>query len=127
MMKNKNETSAVITGQIKGRIWYGRFNDIKIGTPVSVDFGWQWAMDREERKKDVIGFYHTHPFGAAIPSARDIRTMRAWVSSLGKPLMCMIEDNDEIMAYLFETDEDTGTPFVEIQRFPRKIIIGVKG
>jgi proteasome lid subunit RPN8/RPN11 len=47
-------------------------------------------MNREEKHGDVVGFLHTHPDGPAAPSKRDLRTMRAWWSAFGKPLLYLI-------------------------------------
>jgi hypothetical protein len=73
-----------------------------------------WALSREESDGDVMGFFHTHPAGARCgPSHRDIRTMRAWCSALGRPLLCLIAEEPEIRtpaAYVFCSDEDNGTP-----------------
>ncbi|MEM7347147.1 MAG: Mov34/MPN/PAD-1 family protein [Chloroflexota bacterium] len=117
-----NEISYIITGQQRGRIWYGRLQQRQIGEPTQVEFDWSWALTREENRGDVLGFYHTHPTGHNSLSQRDIATMQAWVSSLGKPLLCAIK-GDQLAAYLFQTDEDTGRLLPEIQRFPRNIII----
>jgi hypothetical protein len=51
--------------------------------------------------------------------------MRAWVSCFGKPLLCVIESGEALNAYLYKSDEDTGQPLAEVQRFPRKAIVGV--
>jgi hypothetical protein len=121
-----SERSAILTGQCRGRIWYGRLREHRIGGPSSVDFDWKWVLKREEQYGDILGFYHTHPGGFARPSERDTRTMRAWVSCLGKPLMCVIESFEDLIAYIYETDEDDGSPFAEMQRFPRNVLIAVK-
>ena len=73
-MTRKNETSYVLVGQRRGRIWYGRLRQRQTGQPASVEFDWDWVLDREERYGDVLGFYHTHPAGLAAPSDRDLRT-----------------------------------------------------
>ena len=61
-----------------------------------------------------MGFLHTHPAGAGCrPSHRDVRTMRAWCSALGRPLLCLITEEPDIRApaaYMFRSDEDNGTP-----------------
>ena len=53
------------------------------------------------------------------------RTIRAWVSCFGKPLLCVIESGEALNGYLYESDEGTGRPLDEVQRFPRKAIVGV--
>ncbi len=79
-----------LLGQRRGRIWYARRSRPRSGARLSVEFDGPWVLEREERRHDVVGFYHTHPDGPAVPSRRDIRTMRAWCSSFGKPLLCLI-------------------------------------
>ncbi len=120
-----HEISYVLIGQRRNRIWYGRLRQRQVGQPASVEFDWNWVLDRDERRGDVLGFYHTHPAGAAAPSARDVRTMRAWVSCLGKPLLCVIKSDDALAAQLFATDEDSGQALDEVERFPRNVIVAV--
>jgi proteasome lid subunit RPN8/RPN11 len=124
-MMAANEISYVLIGQRRGRIWYGRLQQRQTGQRASVEFDWNWVLDREERHGDVLGFYHTHPAGTAVPSARDVRTMRAWVSCLGKPLLCVIESDGTLAAYTFATDEDSGQALDEVERFPRNVIVAV--
>lgn len=121
-----NEVCYVLTGQRQGRIWLGRFRRRKMGQPASVELDWAWALEREERQGDVIGFYHSHPPGLPLPSERDVRTMRAWVSCLGKPLLCVIESEPGLTACCFETDEGDGLPLAEVQRFPRNVIVAIE-
>ncbi len=120
-----HEISYVLIGQRRGRIWIGRLRRRQTGQPASVEFDWSWVLEREDRHRDVLGFYHTHPAGTAVPSARDVRTMRAWVSCLGKPLLCVIETDDALAAHLFATDEDSGQALDEVQRFPRNMIVAL--
>jgi hypothetical protein len=96
------------------------------GGPSSVEFDWSWALDREERYGDIVGFYHTHPAGTAAPSDRDMRTMRAWVGCLGKPLLCIIGADGSLAGYRFASDEDGGQPVAEVERFPRHVIVAVE-
>lgn len=81
-----------------------------------VEVDWAWALQREECCGDVAGFYHTHPGMAAVPSARDLRTMRAWVACFGRPLLCAIEGEEGLRAYLFESDDDGGRPLPRADR-----------
>jgi proteasome lid subunit RPN8/RPN11 len=120
-----DEESSVLVGYRRGSLWYGRLRQRQVGTPTSVEFDWDWVLQREERYGDVIGFHHTHPPGLAAPSARDVRTMCAWVSSFGKPLLCVIESEDVLTATLFRTDGAEGEPLSEVQRFPRNVLVGV--
>lgn len=122
-----NEKSAVLVGYRRGKLWYGRLRQRQIGTPSSVAFDWDWVLGREERYGDVVGFYHTHPPSHERPSARDVRTMRAWVSCFGKPLLCIIESGKLLTASVYCSDKDTGELLGEVQRFPRQVIVAVDG
>jgi proteasome lid subunit RPN8/RPN11 len=120
------EESGVLVGNRKGDIWLGRLCQRRQGGAASVEFEWSWVLEREERRGDVIGFWHTHPFGMIGPSGRDIRTMHAWVDCLGKPLLCLIEVPGKIAAYLFETGEAAGRSLAEAQRFERGRVVIVE-
>ncbi len=93
----------VLTGCQEGAFtWRFRRRRRSSGEVASVEAAWEWALAREERFGDVIGFFHTHPRGAgAGPSSRDIRTMRAWCSAFGKPLLCVIAAGKIINGYTF--------------------------
>jgi hypothetical protein len=121
-----NEICYVLIGHRRRGIWYGRLRQRQMGSPASVEFDWIWVMEREERYGDVVGFFHTHPQGLATPSQRDLRTMRAWVSCFGKPLLCLIESGDQLSAYLFASDEDDGQAVAQVERFPRNVIVAVE-
>jgi hypothetical protein len=121
-----DEICYVVVGHCRRGIWYGRLRQRQTGSPASVEFDWAWVTEREERYGDVAGFFHTHPPGLATPSPRDLRTMRAWVSSFGKPLLCLIESGDRLSAYVFDSDEDAGQPVALLERFPRNVIVAVE-
>ncbi len=76
------------------------------GGEARVEADWVWSLRREEQEGDVQGFFHTHlPGMGTKPSATDIRSMQAWTLALGKPLLCLIaEENvmEEPSGYLFE-------------------------
>jgi proteasome lid subunit RPN8/RPN11 len=97
------------------------------GEPASVAFDAQWVLGREETKGDVIGFYHTHPCGSPGPSQRDLKTMRAWCGSFGKPLLCLIESDGELAAYRFENDESDGVKITACELLPRGIVVAFDG
>jgi proteasome lid subunit RPN8/RPN11 len=122
-----NEESAVLVGYRRGHLWYGRLRQRQVGTPASVAFDGDWVLGREERHGDVIGFYHTHPPAHGKPSARDVRTMRAWASCFGKPLLCVIESDSVLTVTVFRSDEDEGERLGEVRRFPRGVIVAVDG
>jgi hypothetical protein len=110
------EKSAVMTGHCQAGCWRLRLRRPRSGGPASVEIDWAWAMEREEGRGDVVGFYHTHPGGSAFPSQRDVQTMQAWVSCFGKPMLCVIEGGGPVVAYLFESDEDEGRPLPGVEK-----------
>jgi hypothetical protein len=73
-----------------------------------VRFDGAWALKREEKYGDLVGFLHTHPDGPASPSTRDVRTMRTWCSAFGKPLLCLISSPEGLRGYRFDNDESAG-------------------
>lgn len=115
-----------LVGQKRGRIWFGRRLRRQLGQRVQVHFDGPWVLAREEKHGDVIGFLHTHPDGPALPSTRDVRTMRAWCSAFGKPLLCVIASPDGVRAFRFTDDASTGDNLVEVELFPRGVVIGVE-
>lgn len=44
--------------------------------------------------------------------------MRAWVSSLGKPLLCLIESDGKLAAYRFDSDDSRGARLAACELFP---------
>jgi proteasome lid subunit RPN8/RPN11 len=92
--------------------WRIELHHIVLGDQTRVEADWSWTLAREEADGDVMGFYHTHPQGIGTqPSKRDIRTMQAWCSALGKPLLCLIAEDPGARiptGYVFESDEHRG-------------------
>lgn len=88
-----NEVMFVLTGQwLTDSLWTARGHFPAEGGPANVSFDYKNVISRESRYGDVIGFYHTHP--GQIPSyvsSIDIETMDAWVDTLGKNLLCLID------------------------------------
>jgi hypothetical protein len=115
----------VLVGEHRGPIWYARRLDRSVGTPATVAFAGPAVLEREEHRHDVVGFWHTHPACSAVPSRRDVDTMRAWVSAFGKPLLCVIEGTDALAGYRFDDDESHGTPLLLVQAFRRGVVIAV--
>jgi hypothetical protein len=116
----------VLVGQRRGCIWYARRVRGCGGEPDRVCFDGPWVLQREERRQDVVGFYHTHPGLPARPSRRDVRTMRAWCSAFGKPLLCIIAGAEGIRAFRFEDDTSSGVELAAVKLFPHGIVIGVE-
>jgi proteasome lid subunit RPN8/RPN11 len=121
----KVEQCWTLVGQRRGRIWLCRRVRRVSGARASVRFDGAWALEREEKHGDVVGFLHTHPDGPATPSARDVRTMRAWAQAFGKPLLCLIADPAGLRGYRFDNDESTGHALALVTAFPRGVVIGV--
>ena len=116
-----------LVGSRRGRIWHLRCIDQCEGVETSVQFDGLAALNREERRHDVMGFLHTHPEGPPHPSGRDLRTMRAWCSAFGKPLLCLIASPEGLAAFRFNDDRSQGIPMLAVESFPRGVVIGVEG
>lgn len=112
-----------LLGHRRGPLWYARRQRATRGTIASVEFDAAWVLAREEVRGDVVGFYHTHPTGSPNVSRRDVNTMRAWVESFGKPLLCIIESGSQLTAYRFGNDRSCGRPLTACELFPRGIVI----
>jgi proteasome lid subunit RPN8/RPN11 len=93
---------------------------------MSVRFDGLWTLQREEKRCDVLGFLHTHPDGPPSPSTRDERTMRAWCSSFGKPLLCLIQSPQGLRGYRFEDGAAHAVELELVEVFPRGVVIGVE-
>ena len=98
----KNEICYIILGKAKPYYIRGRLVKKVTGKPASVKFDGDWVSRREEKKGDVVGFWHTHPGGTLKPSARDRKTMKAWINCFGKPLLCVIQNSSHEAAYLVD-------------------------
>jgi len=72
----------------------------------SVEFDYASVFEREDKYKDVVGFFHTHPSGCTSMSQTDIDTMVQWVKCLGKALLCIIECDKQLYAWIFYKNED---------------------
>ena len=116
-----------LVGERRGRIWHCRRVRRSSGERASVHFDGAWVLEREETHGDVVGFLHTHPDGPHSPSARDLRTMRAWCSAFGKSLLCLIESPLGLAGYRFDNDESIGEAIAMVEKFPRGVVIGVDG
>ena len=113
----KVEESYVLIGEYADGIWHARLNWRSTGTAVDVDFDWHKVMTREERSGDVVGFYHTHPLGMLTPSGRDDKTMLAWSTCFGKPLLCVISDGKEFGAWIYDYKKERRTSVAKVVKF----------
>ncbi len=115
--KMQVERCWVLVGeQLQDAMWRMRRRQRVEGDPASVEAQWEWALKREETTGDVLGFFHTHPSGyGTAPSQRDIRTMQAWCSAFGKPLLCLIAQGSQVSGYLFTDDESLGNTLLRVR------------
>jgi proteasome lid subunit RPN8/RPN11 len=107
-------------------VWLARKLRRTVGKPASVEFDGPAVLAREEQRRDIIGFLHTHPGMPAEPSARDIGTMQAWVSAFGKSLLCLIHGTDGLVGYLFVSDDSRGERLEQVEQFARGMIIAME-
>jgi proteasome lid subunit RPN8/RPN11 len=114
-----------LVGARRGPIWFARRIHERAGEALSVRFDGPGVLRREEGRRDVLGFFHTHPDGPPRPSRRDIRTMRAWCSSFRKPLLCVIASPEGVAGYRFDDDASSGAVLKVLEVFPRGVVIGV--
>lgn len=115
-----------LVGQRRGRVWLCRRLRHVSGERTSVRFDGAWVLAREEKHGDVVGFWHTHPDGPAAPSQRDVRTMRAWCSAFGKPLLCLISCRGAVHGFRFDEQGLTGQALDLVEAFRRGVVIGVE-
>ena len=119
------EESWVLVGERRGSVWLARKVQYRRGKRDEVTFNARWVLRREEGKGDVIGFLHTHPPGHAQPSARDIRTMKAWAGSFGKSMLCVIVSDDVAKAFRFDDDQSNEKALATVQLFGKTTVVGV--
>lgn len=115
----------ILLGRRQGRVWCARRVRPARGTRTRVGFDGLWVLRREECHGDVAGFYHTHPDGPAYPSRRDVRTLRAWCSAFGKPLVCLIATPRGLTGFRFDGPASAGEPLAVVEAFPGGVIVGV--
>jgi len=114
-----------LLGERRGRVWLCRRVQPTKGERTSVRFDGARVLEREEKYGDVAGFLHTHPDGPDGPSERDVRTMRAWCSAFGKPLLCLIAGPDGMRGFRFDDGESHGRELELVATFRRGVVIGV--
>ncbi len=103
------EECGALVGVRVDDVWLVSRQELASGSAAAVEADWAWALHREETCGDVMGFWHSHPAGAGVqPSERDRRTMRAWCSALGKPLLCLVAEGKMLGGQVFEDDEAEG-------------------
>lgn len=117
----KNEQCWILLGKTLNSFWCGKLTKMTKGKPTSVTFDPYFVLERD----DLLGFFHSHPGMLAIPSGTDHDTMKAWVCSAGKPLICCIIGKDGLRAYQYNDDESPPIEIPEVKKFG-KCIIGSK-
>ncbi|MBX9668702.1 MAG: Mov34/MPN/PAD-1 family protein [Candidatus Obscuribacterales bacterium] len=120
------EIGYILLGEKINGIWHAKMTWRRTGSPVSVDFDWQKVMDREETRGDVVGFFHTHPKGLNSPSARDKKTMNAWSTCFGKPLLCLIDDGHGTYGWIYNAQDETVSTVNKTAIFRRKVVVAVE-
>jgi proteasome lid subunit RPN8/RPN11 len=115
----------ILLGRRRGENWLTRRVRRCRGERTRVEFNGRWALKREETHGDIAGFFHTHPPGCNFVSARDVRTMRAWCSAFGKPLLCVIASAGVVNAWRFDDDDSDGIKLYSVTLHPRGIVRGV--
>ena len=120
------EESWVLVGHVEQRVWLLRAIWPLRGDAAAVAFSWRRVLTREERRGDVLGWLHTHPPGLLRPSARDERTMRAWRTCLGKPLLCAIGAAGQLAGYVFAGRDGSWRPLERLVRFDSRQLVAVE-
>lgn len=101
---NENEVFYAVFGKRIGKIWVGRLQYYTEGKPAHVKFNPDKILEREKKKGDLIGFYHTHPNMNNGPSPTDWAAMQAWTSATGKHLLCAIKGKNGLAGWWFDKD-----------------------
>jgi hypothetical protein len=99
MSTNFKEACWFVYGLRTKALYLGILVRQSTGGPASVDFDWQRAF---RHRKHLVGFFHTHPDGVDELSQTDHRTMRGWVTSLGKPLICGIKEDGQTQMFYYK-------------------------
>ncbi len=121
-----NEECWTLTGGRIGGIWVGWRRWRTEGAPASVEFSAKRALQRQRYQRDCVGWAHTHPGMAAVPSMTDVVTMQAWVACFGRPLLCVIKGSDGTRGYVFQHDECEGVELMKVYEIGWGITIGIE-
>lgn len=100
---NNNEEYLALFGKKVGGYYICRGYYPTEGHPTSVRFDADKIIEREKGKKDVMGFYHTHPHMTNLFSWTDMQTMEGWTDMFGKALYCLIRGENGLVAWKSET------------------------
>jgi len=85
-MNDSIEHCWFIYGITIGKFSIGILRYHSSGSEGEVEFSWKKAQN-----PNLIGWYHTHPGEKFLyPSSTDESTMRSWIKSINKPMLCGI-------------------------------------
>jgi hypothetical protein len=93
-----------------------------IGETCSVEFDWEKGLS-----KFLLGWFHTHPKEISLePSQEDQKTMRAWVRTLERPLICGIKHETRYQTYLFKRNQDKKIVYNQLKsKMIKTMFIGI--
>jgi len=103
-MLNENEECYILFGRKIGRFWIAKLDKYTLGDTSNVEFDPDYVFNNRSK---VVGWVHTHPVYLGSPSATDNATTKAWVCSLGKPLVCCIHGVDGLRSHWYMDDESS--------------------
>lgn len=84
-----------------GPVYIGITTYNSIGKTCSVEFDWEKGLS-----KFLLGWFHTHPKEISLePSSEDQKTMRSWVRTLERPLVCAIGHGKKFQVYIFKRND----------------------
>lgn len=89
-----------VYGLTIGPFVLGKLVYVSEGEAHCVEFDWEKGLS-----KFLIGWFHTHPKNCSLsPSSEDERTMKSWVRTLERPLLCGITHNDllDLNCFIFK-------------------------
>jgi len=102
MKEEFTEECWFLYGKKIGSFYFGWTVYHSEGTAGSVDFDWEKAL-----KGNLLGWFHTHPgVKHILPSSTDNKTMRSWVRSAGRPMLCGIVCGDDMECYSYYRAKD---------------------
>lgn len=104
-----------IFGKKIGTLYVGWVKHHSSGSTGSVSFDLQKVIDHPR----FIGWIHTHPGdGFVTPSSTDQKTMRGWVITQGRPMLCGISSGSKGAMYEYRRKYPYG-PIVYSERHAR--------
>lgn len=114
-----------VYGIIIFRLAIGKLVYSSEGKAHSVEFDWEKGLS-----KILIGWFHSHPQGCGLyPSFDDERTMKSWVRTIERPLICGIMHKQRehgVFCYLFKREANKKVTFKPIRfKLFKNFFIGI--